>query len=146
MSENTDYSKKFPDVSGYPSIFFYKNGTFTKNLGNRSFESLSKKICDNYLIRCSEIKNSEIRNIYDAYSQKEISRNLLIGFFKDKDNINFYDSTSSKYIMNFIYFCYYCTDYEKYKNSQEINDINIEAKENMIISFIKQKGNTFLVS
>jgi hypothetical protein len=48
--------------------------------------------------------------------------------------------------MNFIYFCYYCTDYEKYKNSQEINDINIEAKENMIISFIKQKGNTFLVS
>jgi hypothetical protein len=43
--------------------------------------------------------------------------------------------------MNYIDFCYYCTDYEKDKNNQEINDINIEAKENMIISFNKQKGN-----
>ena len=139
MSEDTDYSKKFPDISGYPSIFFYKNGTFIKNEGNRSFETLSKIICDNYLISCSEIKFSEIKNIYVEYSQKEISRNLLIGFFKDKDNINIYDSTSSKYLMNYIDFCYYC---KNYKNNKEINFINIEAKENMIISFNKQKGNS----
>ena len=126
MSENTDYSKKFRDVSGYPTIFFYKNGTFTKNVGNRSFETLSKKIIDNYLISCSEIKYSEIKNKYDTYSQKEISRNLLIGFFKDKDNINIYDSASSKYLINYIDFCYYCTDYEKYKNKKENNYINIE--------------------
>jgi len=141
MSEDTDYSKKFPDVTGYPTIFFYKNGTFTKNVGNRSFETLSKKICDNYLISCSEIKYSEIKNIYDEYFQKEISRNLLIGFFKNKDNINFYDSTSSKYLMEYIDNCYYCSDYEKYKKNKEINEIKIEAKENMIISFNKQKGN-----
>ena len=141
MSEDTDYSKKFPDVSGYPTIFFYKNGTFTKNIGNRSFETLSKKIIDNYLISCTEIKYSEIKNLYDAYSQKEISRNLLIGFFKDKDNINVFDSTTSKYLINYIDFCYYCTDYEKYKNNKEINRTNIEDKENMIISFNKQKGN-----
>ena len=141
MSENTDYSKKFRDVSGYPTIFFYKNGTFTKNVGNRSFETLSKKIIDNYLISCSEIKYSEIKNKYDTYSQKEISRNLLIGFFKDKDNINIYDSASSKYLINYIDFCYYCTDYEKYKNKKENNYINIEDKENLIISFNKQKGN-----
>lgn len=145
MSEDTDYSKKFPDVSGYPTIFFYKNGTFTKNIGNRSFETLSKKIIDNYLISCPEIKYSEIKNLYDAYSQKEISRNLLIGFFKDKDNINVFDSTTSKYLINYIDFCYYCTDYEKYKNNKEINRTNIEDKENMIISFNKQKGNTFFI-
>ena len=138
MSENTDYSKKFTDVSGYPTIYFYKNGAFIKNLGNRSLETLSKKIYDNYLINCSEIKYSEIKHIYDIYFQKEISRNLLIGFFKEKDNINIYDEISSKYLLNYIDYCYYITDYEKYK---EINYTNIEAKEDMIISFNKQKGN-----
>ena len=41
--------------------------------------------------------------------------------------------------MNYIDFCYYC---KNYKNNKEINFINIEAKENMIISFNKQKGNS----
>lgn len=139
MSENTDYSKKFPEVEGYPTIYFYKNGNFTKNTGSRSFETLSKKINENYLISCNQINYKEIKNIYnDKYFNKDISRNLLIGFFKDNNSTNIYDTIASDYLINYIDSCYYCYDYVKYINN---NNDNINIKENMILSFNKQKGN-----
>ena len=147
MSDKTDYNKIFSDVIGYPTIFFYKNGNFTKNKASRSYESLSNIIEENYLKKCREIKYIEIKDIYtNKYLNEDKYRNLLIGFFQDEEYINIYDSITSSYLNKYIDFCYYCTDYEKYKNDSNnninkyIND-NIIIKDNLILSFNKIKRN-----
>ena len=147
MSDKTDYKRIFSDVTGYPTIYFYKNGNFTKNQGSRSFETLSNIIEENYLKKCREIKYIEIEEIYNnKYLNEDKYRNLLIGFFQNEEYINIYDSMTSNYLNKYIDFCYYCTDYETYKNSSNnynikeyINDNNI--KDNIILSFNKIKGN-----
>jgi len=143
MSERTDYEKKFSEVYGYPTIYFYKNGNFSKNRGSRSYDSLLKKINEEYVLKCLQINYKEIENIYNnEYLNKDISRNLLIGFFKNKENINLYDTITSDYLKNFIDFCYYCSDYEQYINNTN-NTNNMNINENTILSYNKQKGNNF---
>ena len=139
MSQKTDYEKKFKDVSGYPSIFFYKDGQFSQNKGSRSFDSLSKKINEELLIKCLKINYREIEKIYNnEYLKNDLSRNLLIGFFKDKDHYNIYDGITTNYLRNYLDHCYYCSDFESYINN---NNNNTTIYENKILSFNKQKGN-----
>ena len=138
MSETTDYSKKFTDVYGYPTIYFYKNGNFSKNQGSRSFESLSKIIDENYLVKCHEISYIEINNIYNnKYLKEDLIRNLIIGFIKSYEYINIYNSITSNFLNSYIDLCYYCSNYEKIINYTDNNNTN----ENKILSFNKIKGN-----
>lgn len=145
MSESTDYEQKFPEVTGYPTIYFYKNGKFSKNKGGRSFETLSDKINEEYISKCRQIDYIEIEKIYNKkYVNDEMHRNLLIGFFKDKEYINMYNSITSNYLKKHIDSCYFCSDYEEYLNETDIilNINNIgDIKENIILSFNKIKGN-----
>jgi thiol-disulfide isomerase/thioredoxin len=148
MAESTDYDQKFKDVTGYPTIFFYKNGKFISNKGGRSFETLSAKIEEDYITECRQIDYSEINKIYnDKYMNNDIYRNLLIGFFKDDEYINMYNSISFNYLKTYIDFCFYCSDYEEHLNETDIIiDLN-DIKENNIVSFNKIKGiNSFYLN
>lgn len=148
MAESTDYDQKFKDVSGYPTIFFYKNGKFIRNKGGRSFEALSGKIEEEYITECRQIDYSEINKIYnDKYMNNDIYRNLLIGFFKEDEYINMYNSITFNYLKTYIDFCFYCSDYEEHLNETDIIiDLN-DIKENNIVSFNKIKGiNSFYLN
>lgn len=141
MSHKTDYEKKFLDVYGYPSIYFYKDGKFSKNKGSRSYDSLSKIINEEYLIKCLKINFRDIKETYNKeYLNNDLSRNLLIGFFKNNENYNIYDEITSDYLPNYIDYCYYCNDFDQYIN-KTINNMTIN--ENIVLSYNKQKGNNY---
>ena len=143
MSLDTDYNKKFGRVYAVPHILFYSNNKYTKHSGDRSFERISNILKENYLTYCKEISFADIQTTSNEFFNKKESKNLIIGFFKNKKETELFTSISKKLYDRYIDNCYVCSDFEAYKSSK-INNIIYKDINNHVLGYLNKERNEIM--
>ena len=139
VNVNTDYYKKFGHVYAVPHILFYSNDKFTKHSGDRSFENISKILKEKYLTYCQEISFAKVETISNEFFNKKEYKNLIIGFLKDKNQIESFRTASNKLYDKYIDSCYVCSDFESFTSSKTDNIIYKDINDRVFGYLNKQK-------
>ena len=150
LPHDINYRKYF-NIRGYPTVFFYSNDKYEEYKGQRSVTKLSifiREKLEKY--NCTEIPYSLVSIVYNEVYQ-DTDRNVVIGYFHNTSNfINSFTSITNNLINKNIDLCYYCTNYmflkddttdQKYKKLAIYQDI----KDNEVRSYSRNRGNNSFI-